>query len=441
MMEDIVWMDTPRWATAMAQWLSCIVFILLMNRKHRDGKLLGVSLGVLLLEQIYLNVTSGQDGLVWLLAMAGAVAIMFFFIWYGAETDGMTALFLTGEAFLLSELMASLSWQLSIYPLYFGFIDRRITTLILIAAYLGLAVLLYFLYNSQNCREYVDRVGKRETLILWLLVLMVFACSNMAYLMPDSPIVSHTTWAIFQTRTMVDLMGMAVVYAYQYVVLDDLRQKDLAGIQSALKAQVEQYQGYEAVMNYFYTKNHEIMHMIYQYKNEAGIDRETWLDEALKQLDQTQGLVPTGNYVLDALLGLKQMKAEEASTKMTYVADGKLLDFLSVEDLCTIIGGGLDNAIAAETRQREDQRIVHLSVSSRKQFVLIVISNWIENMPEKTNVTASDLMRIHKKSSTYTLKSILYTVRKYEGSMSITAEENWFNMKILIPMADNTSDE
>ena len=34
----------------------------------------------------------------------------------------------------------------------------------------------------------------------------------------------------------------------------------------------------------------------------------------------------------------------------------------------------------------------------------------------------------------YGIKSIRYTVGKYDGAVSIDAKENWFEMKILIPM-------
>ena len=37
----------------------------------------------------------------------------------------------------------------------------------------------------------------------------------------------------------------------------------------------------------------------------------------------------------------------------------------------------------------------------------------------------------------YGLKSIRYTVNKYDGAVSIDTKENWFDLKILIPMREN----
>jgi hypothetical protein len=38
-------------------------------------------------------------------------------------------------------------------------------------------------------------------------------------------------------------------------------------------------------------------------------------------------------------------------------------------------------------------------------------------------------------------KSIRYTVNKYDGAVSIDTKENWFDLKILIPMKKTASDE
>ena len=37
----------------------------------------------------------------------------------------------------------------------------------------------------------------------------------------------------------------------------------------------------------------------------------------------------------------------------------------------------------------------------------------------------------------YGLKSIRYTVNKYDGAVSIDTKENWFDLKILIPVSEN----
>ena len=37
----------------------------------------------------------------------------------------------------------------------------------------------------------------------------------------------------------------------------------------------------------------------------------------------------------------------------------------------------------------------------------------------------------------YGLKSIRYTVNKYDGAVSIDTKENWFDLKILIPASEN----
>ena len=43
-------------------------------------------------------------------------------------------------------------------------------------------------------------------------------------------------------------------------------------------------------------------------------------------------------------------------------------------------------------------------------------------------------MKKDKENHGYGLKSIHYTVNKYDGAVSIDTNENWFELKVLIPM-------
>ena len=53
----------------------------------------------------------------------------------------------------------------------------------------------------------------------------------------------------------------------------------------------------------------------------------------------------TGNPVLDTLLTAKSMDCQEKNIRMTSVADGRALGFLTTREICTILGTALDNAI------------------------------------------------------------------------------------------------
>jgi hypothetical protein len=52
----------------------------------------------------------------------------------------------------------------------------------------------------------------------------------------------------------------------------------------------------------------------------------------------------TGNQVLDVILTGKSLQCVENKINFTFLADGKLLNFMNVMDICSIFGNALDNA-------------------------------------------------------------------------------------------------
>lgn len=51
------------------------------------------------------------------------------------------------------------------------------------------------------------------------------------------------------------------------------------------------------------------------------------------------------------------------------VADGTLLDFMDIMDICSIFGNALDNAIECELKIADkEKRLIHVTVSQQKNF-------------------------------------------------------------------------
>ena len=84
--------------------------------------------------------------------------------------------------------------------------------------------------------------------------------------------------------------------------------------------------------------------------------------------------------------------------------------------------------------------MIDVLVYVRKQFLIINIMNPLGRRLEFDG----DLPVSTKARNGYHgfgLKSIRYTVNKYDGAVSIDTKENWFDLKILIPMKKTASDE
>ena len=70
--------------------------------------------------------------------------------------------------------------------------------------------------------------------------------------------------------------------------------------------------------------------------------------------------------------------------QITCVADGKILDFIHVIDICTIFGNALDNAIEHVVMIPEkEKRLIHVSVSQKKNFVFIKVEKDVYKRQEQ----------------------------------------------------------
>ena len=118
---------------------------------------------------------------------------------------------------------------------------------------------------------------------------------------------------------------------------------------------------------------------------------------------------------------------------MTSVVDGKLLDFMDVVDICNIFGNALENAIESVIRiSDKEKRLIHITVSQVNNFVMIRIENYYEGT---LNTDGGEFLttKNDKKHHGYGIKSIKYTVDRYDGAVYINTDNNWFDIKIVIP--------
>lgn len=162
--------------------------------------------------------------------------------------------------------------------------------------------------------------------------------------------------------------------------------------------------------------------------------RKQWLDKLEQELDENRLIEQTGNQVLDTMLAAKIFQARKNQIRITCVADGKLLNFMHVTDICTIFGNGLDNAIESViTLENQTKRLIHVTLREQKNFILINIANYIEEEIKLGKGELPETSKQDKENHGYGLKSIRMTVEKYQGSMSVQAKNNWFELRILIP--------
>ena len=74
---------------------------------------------------------------------------------------------------------------------------------------------------------------------------------------------------------------------------------------------------------------------------------------------------------------------------LLFDVDGTLLDFMDAMDICSIFGNALDNAIEAVMKIKDkEKRLIHITISQVKSFVMIRIQNYkyMSKLKKTTNL-------------------------------------------------------
>lgn len=428
--------DIPRIYTALAEWLACMICIMELKLRSDKWKTGAILLLALPLHSLFMTLTKGNNGFLWFLFMAVAVLFMYVLIYACSDIDALDAGYHCIRAFVMAEFAASLEWQLHCYAYYECGLTRKWQAGLLLAGVYGAVYLIFWKLSRQvDIKGHDIGITGREVVLAAVIGLSVFLSSNLGFVYSNTPFGGRYTEEIFNVRTLVDMGGLAVFYAYHIQRLHLRSEQELERMEMILHNQYAQYQQSQETLELIHYKYHDLKHHIIALRAEEDAQkRSEYLDRMEEEIKSYGAQQHTGNSVLDTLLTSKSLNCMKESISMTIVADGALLDFMDVMDICSIFGNALDNAIEYEKKlDQKEKRMIQVSVFSQKEFLIIRIENYCEEELEfKKQLPVTT--KAHREFHGYGLKSVRHTVHKYGGEVDISLKDSWFSLKILIPM-------
>lgn len=240
-MIDHLMPDIPRLYSAIAEWMACMIFILPIQKRFSKVKT-GIIMAVMLVVQSGFMVVTENVGLFfWLLCMIGAVLLMLLFIYLSCSIAVTDAVYGVLIAFVVAEFMASIEWQV---VCYFGIAQSGVwwkEWLALILIYGVISTILYKILHVHFPEDGQIGIGWKESLSAFLIAVSVFAVSNMGYLTVNTPFSGRYSFEIANIRTIVDLAGIAILYAHLMQCCEMRARKELEAVQSVLQSQYAQY--------------------------------------------------------------------------------------------------------------------------------------------------------------------------------------------------------
>ena len=425
--------DIPRIYTGIAEIMCCFLYGRFYSTESSRFIKYSKLVAALLIQCVFLEITKNVHLALWIPCMTAAFGFMYVYLRWICTLDKISLIYVAIKAFLLAEFIASCEWQIYCEITEYVGNDTFFSIFVMVIIYGLLLTAAYYLEKR------LKRGGQRpvyslsEVFAAGLIAAAVFFFSNLGFITRLIPLGSlHMD--IYNSRTLVDLGGLAVLYAYQMRIEGLKAEKELASLQAGLQVQYDSYRNYQETLELMHMKFHDLKHHTLLLRQEQDPKRrDEHLNELERELTAFQPEKQTGNRVLDIILAGKSVRMKNLQIQFTCVADGSLLEQLHVTDICTIFGNALDNAIEYVALIPDpEKRIISMSLTRRKEFVFIEVSNYCEDRIELKDglpvTTKKDRAR-----HGYGVRSMAYAVHKYGGNITFEQRKGFFEVKILIP--------
>jgi hypothetical protein len=190
---------------------------------------------------------------------------------------------------------------------------------------------------------------------------------------------------------------------------------------------------HEKIRQLYHDMNNHMACMIGLVENHQQL--KPYLQELQKEIPSIKQIFHTGSKVVDTLLRQKSLLCEKEYIAFQVNLDLKQCLFMADQDLCSIFGNALDNALEAcqNIKDKTKTKYIHIEGQYIKQFLVIKI----KNTKEHTIKQKGGQLITHKKDSFLHglgLKNIQRCLDKYQGEMVVDYIESEFYLKIVLPL-------
>ena len=176
-------------------------------------------------------------------------------------------------------------------------------------------------------------------------------------------------------------------------------------------------------------KCHDLKHLL------NNINSKITQEEAMqlkKQIDIYDHSYQTGSKALDVVLTEKAIHCIENNIRFTALIDGKIFSKIKDSDIYSIFENAISNAIKSVQDLEEDYRVISLTQEEDTCFYKIICKNYF-----KGEIDFNDKHLPLSKSKSiyhgYGIKSMVYLLEKYNGSVKFETNNNMFILTFYIP--------
>lgn len=317
---------------------------------------------------------------------------------------------------------------IDVYCPLFDHLDRTLSGLIKMVFYFTpLYALCYFLFVKRaNKRGYQNEGDVRLDVIS---VLVVFMCMGVSRISGFGNNADPSKMAENIYAAICCILVLFLQYTLYGMIAKD---KELQTKEQLYEKGKEEYRSWQNSVDVINAKCHDLKQHI------VGL-RENYSEEGIREIEESvmiyDSAIKTGNATLDLILFEKNIQCEKSGIEFVYIADGSGLSFMSNEDVFSLFGNILTNAIEAVSSMKEEaKRVIHLSVCTVANTIVVHEENYC---PEGEIAFENGLPTTTKKDKTqhgFGTKSIKMIADKYEGSAEFRVHKDVFSLNVGIPV-------
>ena len=206
-------------------------------------------------------------------------------------------------------------------------------------------------------------------------------------------------------------------------------ESDLITVNKLYKIEQSQYNSVKENLDLINIKCHDLKHQMRNILNNKQVDTNE-INKIEQAIDIYDSTYKTKNEALNIVLMEKGLICKNNQIELTCIIDASKLSFIKDNDIYSLFGNLLDNAIEAVKNLEQNKRVISLQIKNSGEFLIIKTYNNYNgkiNFANNLPITTKEDKDYHG----YGLKSINYIVKSYDGQMKIKTNNQVFDLTIL----------
>ncbi|MGM9942427.1 MAG: GHKL domain-containing protein [Bulleidia sp.] len=354
--------------------------------------------------------------------------ILFLYLTISRDVNYRNAMVITALFVSLVEFATAIVKESIASPFSYIAITRPTLVNLLILIVWIASIILFAHFSEPEFRHYEQLPLKLYHVVILLLPtsLFLFLRNTKFFLFTTDQANTAMILRIHISEIAICFIYLALAYVLIQLVSANMEISERYKHELLLSRQEEQYRIRLEVLDAVNRRYHDLKNFV------SGMDLKD-KQQLMDEMKPFETIVETGNRALNMLLSDKIQTCQKYGIRLVPYTNGNAVGFLSDLDICSLFGNILDNAIEAAKDTSNPE--IYLKADRSDGFLIISEQNPFLHEPiiRDGRLISSKQEEGHG----YGIRNMERILEKYDGSMSHTINNGFFELSILIPVPEN----